>query len=77
MSQMFRDPYEDLDDEWGNVLEDYTLEEILDENSLTLSQALTLLTLGGHIVFPEVKGTDYSKSHSESFEEPIVQTEED
>lgn len=52
---MFHDELEDWDDDVNKTLEVYSLEEILQENDMTITRALTLLLIEGYIVLPEEK----------------------
>jgi hypothetical protein len=40
-------------DKIETLLSDYSLEELLDDNDLTLAEAILLLYLAGHIRFPD------------------------
>ena len=72
---MFNDfsPLEELED----LLEDYTLEEILHDNDLTEAQALLLLWRGGHIDLPEKTPISRGTSPPGLAISPENRTEED
>ena len=52
---MYKDPlWKDTEEKVENALETYTLEEILEQNDITVEEALTHLVMNGIIDLPKI-----------------------
>jgi hypothetical protein len=54
---MFKDQHDNLIEEMEEILQDYSLQEILEDNDLTEAEALYHLWRTGYIVLPETIST--------------------